>query len=337
MQRAGSLKEGFLSFENLYAAYKKAYRGTKSYQSYAFAFNADQELLLIQRELMAGSYNPGDYSYFTIYEPKKRTISVARFRDRVVHHALVNVLEPIYENRFIYDSYATRKGKGTHKAILRAQRFMRKNRWYLKMDIRKYFDSIYHAILNAILARKIKDPFILDLCRKIIAKGGDGAKGLPIGNLTSQFFANVYLDLFDHFIKDKLRITGYVRYMDDFCVFDSDRNSLMELRDKITFLLQERLRLEVKENAVLINSRLHGLPFLGVRIFPNLVRIKRENFNRSYAKLKTREWQYKNGLITYEAYSSSMQSLTAHLTYYGNNLLKSRLYTGAVSYAAPTA
>ncbi len=249
---------------------------------------------------MAGSYNPGDYSYFTIYEPKKRTISVVPFRDRVVHHALVNVLEPIYENRFIYDSYATRKGKGTHKAILRAQRFMRKNRWYLKMDIRKYFDSIYHAILNAILARKIKDPFILDLCRKIIAKGGDGRRGLPIGNLTSQFFANVYLDLFDHFIKDKLRITGYVRYMDDFCVFDSDRNSLMELRDKITFLLQERLRLEVKENAVLINSRLHGL-------------------------------------ITYEAYSSSMQSLTAHLTYYGNNLLKSRLYTSAVSYAAPTA
>lgn len=336
MQRIGSLKESFLSFENLYTAYKKAYRGTKSYQSYGFAFNADREILLLQSELANGSYEPGNYTCFTIKEPKERVISVAPFRDRVVHHALVNVIEPIYEKRFIYDSYATRKEKGTHKAIGRAQGFLRERPWFLKMDVKKYFDSIDHNALNTIIKRKIKDCFILNLCGKIIAKGGNGLKGLPIGNLTSQFFANVYLDVFDHYIKDELKVKRYLRYMDDFCVFDSCKKTLKKLRSDITLFLNENLRLEVKEPATLINSALHGLPFLGVRVFPNLIRLKRENFIRSYNKLKTREWQRRKDYISYNEYSSSMQSLTAHLNYYGNNLLKSRLYTGAVSKAAPT-
>jgi retron-type reverse transcriptase len=337
MQRAGNLKTSFLSFANLYEAYKKAYRGTKSYRSYAFAFDADRELLLLQRELTDGTYEPGSYSYFTIKEPKERIISVSPFRDRVVHHALVNIIEPIYEKRFIYDSYATRKEKGTHKAIARAQYFMRKNRWYLKMDVRKYFDSIDHGVLNAIIRRKIKDPYILNLCEKIIMKGGCGLKGLPIGNLTSQFFANVYLDGFDHYIKDELKIKGYVRYMDDFCIFDSNKEALKTVRDSVKVFLSKKLRLEAKESATLINSRLHGLPFLGVRIFPGQIRLITENFNRSYKKLMTNEWQYKNDHISYEKYSSSTQSLTAHLNHWGNNLLKSRLYTGTVSKADPTA
>ena len=290
MQRVGKLKESFLSFENLYAAYKKAYRGTKNYQAYAFAFDADRELLKLKQELTDGTYEPGNYNYFTIKEPKERIIAVSPFRDRVVHHALVNVIEPIYEKRFIFDSYATRKEKGTHKAIARAQYFLRKNGRYLKMDVRKYFDSIDHSVLNVILQRKIKDPYILDLCGKIIAKGGSGIKGLPIGNLTSQFFANVYLDVFDHYIKDDLKVKGYVRYMDDFCIFDPNKETLKEQRDKIKIYLSEKLRLEVKESATLINGKLHGLPFLGVRIFPGIIRLITENFNRSYKKFKTRQW-----------------------------------------------
>jgi retron-type reverse transcriptase len=337
MQRVGNLKESFLSFANLYVAYKKAYRGTKSYQTYAFAFNVDRELLLLQSELAGGTYEPGNYNYFTIKEPKERIISVAPFRDRVVHHALVNIIEPIYEKRFIYDSYATRKEKGTHKAIARAQYFLRKDRRYLKMDVRKYFDSIDHEVLKTIIRKKIKDTYILNLCGKIISKGGSGLKGLPIGNLTSQFFANVYLDVFDHYIKDELKIRGYVRYMDDFCIFDTSKEMLKLLRDKIKIFLNEKLRLEVKESATLINSALHGLPFLGVRIFPGRIRLIRENFRRSYTKLMANEWKYQNGYILYEKYSSSMQSLTAHLNYWGNKLLKSRLYTGTVSKADPTA
>jgi len=331
MQRVGCLKEKLLSFENLYTAYKKAYLVTKNYSSYRFAFHVEKELFLLQKELSEDTYVLGDYFYFTITDPKERTISVAQFRDRVVHHALVNILEPIYEKRFIFDSYATRKEKGTHKAIERAQSFLYKNHWYLKMDVKKYFDSINHEALNTAIGRKIKDHYVLNLCRKIIAKGGDGIKGLPIGNLTSQFFANVYLDVFDHYVKDEKSVKFYVRYMDDFCVFSNDKDLLKELYKEVVIFLDDKLKLGIKDTATLINTSLHGLPFLGVRIFPKMIRLKKENFKRSFNKLKTREREYDNGLIDYNRYTSSMQSLIAHMNYYGNNLLKSRLYNGAVS------
>jgi len=335
MQRVGVLKEKFLSFENLYTAYKKAYRSTKNYTSYKFTFHVEKELLLLQKELADESYVPGDYYYFTIYEPKERVISIAQFRDRVVHHALVNILEPIYEKQFVFDSYATRKNKGTHKAIERAQSFMQKNRWYLKMDIRKFFNSINHELMNSAIQRKIKDKYILGLCNKIIAKGGDGTKGLPVGNLTSQFFANVYLDVFDHYVKDEQRSKFYIRYMDDFCVFSNDKELLKGLCKEIITFLHYRLDLDIKDSATLINTSLHGLPFLGVRIFPQMIRLKKENFIRSFNKLKTREWEYGKGFIDYNRYTSSTQSLTAHINCYGNDLLKSRLcsnlYRGAVS------
>ena len=333
MRRKGYLKEEFLSFANLFSAYKKAYKSTKNYTSYEFTFYVEREILQLKNDLIKEIYTPRDYRYFKIYDPKERDISVANFRDRVVHHGLVNVLEPVYEKRFIYDSYATRKAKGTHKAIARAQQFLRKNRWYLKMDIRKYFDSINHDILNRIINRSIKDKFITNLCSLIINKGGNGISGLPIGNLTSQFFANVYLDIFDHFVKDKHRIKFYLRYMDDFCVFSSDKELLKGYRKSFQDFLKNDLDLDVKETATLINSRVHGLPFLGVRIFPQLVRLKRDCFIRSYKKLKTKEWQYRNDAIDYEGYHCSMQSLTSHLNYYGKRLLKSKLYSGAVSKA----
>ena len=154
---------------------------------------------------------------------------------------------------------------------------------------------------------------------------------MPIGNLTSQFFANVYLDILDHYIKEKFRVKFYLRYMDDFCIFSNDKNYLQELRKEIEKFLKNTLKLDVKDKATLINSKIHGLPFLGARIFPKMIRVKRENFKRSYKKLKTREWEYENGKINYERYNSSMQSLISHLNYHGNNLLKCELYGGAVS------
>jgi len=165
------------------------------------------------------------------------------------------------------------------------------------MDIKKYFSSINHEILNYIISRKIKDRFILELCKIIIAKGGNGTIGLPIGNLTSQFFANVYLDVFDHFIKERLRIKPYIRYMDDFCFFSNWKPHLKDLRFIVAEYLENNLSLKLKDSATLINSKMHGLPFLGVRIFSNMVRYKKENFKRSYQKLKKREWEYKNGLM----------------------------------------
>jgi retron-type reverse transcriptase len=216
---------------------------------------------------------PGKYRYFTITGPKPRVIAVAPFRDRVVHHALINILEPVFEKRFIYDSYATRKGKGVHKAIARAQSFLRKNPWYLKMDIRQYFASIHHETLIRLIHRVIKDPFIMELCGAIIgmAAGPDGVKGeagLPIGNLTSQFFANVYLNAFDHYVQEVLRIPAYLRYMDDFCIFTKEKETVKRYKPVMEQFLRDTLKLETKPAATMINNRLHGLPFLGSASIP---------------------------------------------------------------------
>lgn len=323
MKREGKLKEKFLLFENLYKAFKKAYKATKEHE---FAFNVEKELFLLQQEFSTGKYIPSDYRYFTITDPKEREIAVASFRDRVVHHALINILEPIYEKLFIYDSYATRKNKGVHKAIEKAQCCIKKNRWYLKMDIKKYFASINHNVLTKIIEKKIKDIFIIDLCKSIIAKGGNGATGLPIGNLTSQFFANVYLNSFDYYVKEKLKAKYYLRYMDDFCIFSDDKEKLKLYKNNIEEYLKTILCLEIKESATMLNKAIHGLPFLGVLIFPNIIHYRKENFRRSFKKLKKREWEYNCGLIDYKYYASSMQSILAHITKYGNALLKNVLY-----------
>jgi hypothetical protein len=199
------------------------------------------------------------------------------------------------------------------------------------MDIKQYFASIHHGTLIRLINRVIKDPFIMELCGAIIkrAAGPDGSNsgtGLPIGNLTSQFFANVYLNAFDHYVQEVLRIPAYLRYMDDFCIFAGGKEPLKGHKNMMEQFLRETLKLETKPTATMINNRVHGLPFLGVRIYPNMIRHKWENFKRSMANLKQREWEYRNGMIDYRHYSASMQSLTAHLSAYGNNLLKSVLY-----------
>lgn len=314
MKRQGGQAELLFSFENLYLAFKKAFRATKTAESFYFAYHVENEIFSLQSDLSTGAYLPGNYRYFSIYDPKERIISVAPFRDRVVHHALINILEPLYERCFIHDSYATRKNKGTHLASRRAQKFCRQNTWYLKMDIQKYFDSIKHKHLMAILSRKIKDPLFLNLCHRIIAKGGDGIKGLPIGNLSSQFFANVYLNPFDYWIKESLRIKNYLRYMDDFILFHNDKNYLRELSKKISNYLAEQLNLNIK--FACINRTSQGLPFLGLRIFPALVRIRKENLKRTQRRVKMRRKEYEKGLLSEEPYGQSLGSLYALTAYW---------------------
>ncbi len=191
---------------------------------------------------LSGTYRHGSYTYFTIYEPKERLVAAAPFRDRVVHHAIVRVIEPIFERRFIEDSFACRRGKGTHAAMRRSAQFARRFPYALKCDVRKYFPSIDHGILLNELARMIADERLLMLIavdpghtrRRYspeMAAGGElfdvqfHKVGLPIGNLTSQFFANVYLNPLDHFVKHELRVKGYVRYLDDFVLFGHDRKA----------------------------------------------------------------------------------------------------------------
>lgn len=326
MRRINGFFEDFTSFRNLLSAYSKARRGTRSNQeTAAFFFHQERELFQLQDDLRALRYEPQPYQYFKIYDPKERTISVAPFRDRVAHHALVNVLEPIYERCFIHDSYATRKGKGAHAAVAQAQRYLRREGWFLKTDIDKYFDSIRHEKLLGLIEHKIKDARLLAITERIVRNGGINGVGLPIGNLTSQFFANVYLNGFDHFVKQELRVRRYVRYMDDFALFSAEKEPLKAYRKAIEAYLAEELGLRLKPKATFINSAANGLTFLGRRIFPRLVRIAPANLRRMARRMVLREAEFQAGDITEETFLQSMNSYWAMLQHGGNFNLRKHL------------
>ncbi len=316
MRRYGNLFEKVVSFENLLAAAKKAFRGKKDKARVArFYFDMETELLRIQEELLTGIYKPRPLRIFQIREPKVREIGASDFRDRVVHHALCNIIEPILERSFIHHSYACRTGKGTHSAVKQAQIFSRRYSYYLKCDIKKYFASIDHDILKESLARKFKDKKLIWLLNTIIdsAQSDQPGKGVPIGSLTSQHFANLYLDRLDHYIKDSLRVKGYLRYMDDFILFGDEKAELHLLHSSIRAFLRDELELELKEKATIIAPVDEGVPFLGFRIYLNLVRLKHENKKRALNTLKSRSTAFKAGKISEEKYSQSLMSITEHL------------------------
>ena len=310
MKRHGNLWEGMISFESLLEAAEKAQRGKRFRPAVArFHFTLERELLVLREELASKRYRPGPYRSFHIYEPKQRLISAAPYRDRVVHHALTAALEPIFERSFAFDSYACRKGKGTHAAVARCQHYARRFRYVLKADIRKFFPSVDHDILKHLIARKIKDPNVLWLVGLILDHSnpqepvlqwfpGDDLftpaerrRGIPIGNQTSQFFANVYLDPLDHFVKDRLEVGGYVRYVDDFLLFSDDKRHLAEARVKLIGLLASlRLRLHPTKNVIFPTSQ--GIPFLGYRVFPTHRLLGKNNVRRFRRRARKMQREY---------------------------------------------
>ena len=282
--------------------------------------------MTLREELMNGEYRPRPYRHFEVRDPKRRTISVADFRDRVVHHAVVGVLEPIYEKCFIHDSYATRKGKGAHAAVYRAQQFLRKEAWFLKTDIHKYFDSIRHDILLQQLCTKIKDAKLLRLMEYILANGRLEGMGLPIGNLTSQFFANVYLNGFDHWVKEELKVRHYVRYMDDFVLFGSDRQQVKGYWRAIREELTGRFQLSLKPSATFINGRDNGLSFLGTRIFPSMIRLHPANVRRATKKLATKRAAWEDGSLDEDTYLQSLNSYYSYFSIYDTQGLRKKIF-----------
>ncbi len=309
MKRINGLFDKLITYENLYTAFKKAYRGcSKSREAMGFNVRLETELIKLRNELTRRNYKPGGYRQFRIYDPKERDIAVAPFRDRVIHHAIVNVLEPVYERIFIHDSYATRKNKGTHKAVLRVQEFLKKNEWYLKTDINKYFDSVNHEILIRIIEKKIKDRDMIWLIERII-KAVPSERGIPIGNLTSQFLANVYLDPLDHFLKDHLRLKYYVRYMDDIVILSNDKEYLKYILGEMRDFVETKLKLVQKDRAVYMNRRSNGIGFCGARIFPNYLRIKRHSLKRGIDKFKKRQSAFKSGELNEINYTASVASI----------------------------
>jgi RNA-directed DNA polymerase len=303
----GEMYARICSWENLRLAHRKAARGKRGKRAAAvFEYNLADRLLELRHELVTKTYHPGPYHSFYIHDPKRRLISAAPFRDRVVHHALCNVLEPIFERSFIHDSYANRVGKGTHRALDRAQAFARRFRYVLQCDVRQFFPSIDHAVLREILGRKIPDPDVMWLVDRILESGigvlaqeyemawfpGDDLfaasrlRGLPIGNLTSQFWANCYLSSFDHFVKRELRCRGYLRYVDDYALFADDKPTLWAWRDKIVQRLAH-LRLTIHPGAQ-PRPTTEGFPFLGFVVHPTHRRLKRRKvvaYRRRFSRL----------------------------------------------------
>lgn len=220
MRRVGNLWPSIVSFANLTRAARRAALGKCEVAGVArFLADLEPNVLRLQRELEAGEWRPGQAFTFEIHDPKTRTITAAPFRDRVVHHALIDVLEPHLERRMVHESFACRRGKGTHTALRHARSLVRRHRWFLKLDVRKCFASLDHSVVCLAFARVLKDRRALDLIECIVRSGGKDGVGLPIGNLTSQWACNLVLDQLDHQVKEHLCIPGYVRYMDDFVLF----------------------------------------------------------------------------------------------------------------------
>lgn len=337
MKRYGHLFEEVVSFENLYGAALKACRGKKEKASVAsFYFHLENEIILLQEELLSGSYRPQAYRQFEIREPKVREICSSVFRDRVVHHAICNVMEPIFEKRLIQGTYACREEKGAHLAIKRLQGFSRQKPYFLKCDIRKYFQSIDHQLLKDLLRRVVKDKRLLSLMDLITdheVPGNESGKGIPIGNLTSQHFANFYLGELDHFLKERHRLKTYVRYMDDFICLGNDKRSLHILLQEIRAFVQSRLRLSLKEKVTRIAPVSEGIPFLGFRVFPQFIRLQRPNLMRLRKKVKLREWQFSKGFIGEEDLIRSVRSMVAHVSHANSTQLRRKEFEGSLSLA----
>ena len=330
MHRIGRIREQVVTMDNLYSAYCKARKGKRRRPDVAhFSLELEQNLLVLQQELITGTYTPGAYRQFTVYERKPRLISVAPFRDRVVHHAVMHVLEPLLDKRFIPDTYACRKDKGVHRAVDRYQQFARDNAYVLKLDIARYFPSIDRTILKQQLARRIKDKYVLDLLHRIIDNGpetdvpvrffpGDDLvavserqRGLPIGNLTSQFFANLYLDEFDHWLKESQRVKGYLRYVDDLYLLDNDKQRLWALRDVVADKLQE-IRLILHADKTQIYRTTERVDVLGYRLSRYRRWLRNDNGFRFRRRLRHMSSMYREGQIDWPTLNALVQSWIGH-------------------------
>lgn len=344
MKRYGNLWPQLVGFRNLLRAAQKAARGKRALANVArFHFDLEKELCRLQDELIGKTYVPGPYHTFFIHEPKKRLISAAPFRDRVVHHALCGVLEPIFERVFIADSYACRQGKGTHAAAKRFTHFARQFRYVLKCDVRKYFPSIDHEILKGQLGHTIKDRDVLWLVNRSIDhanpqevveewfRGDDlftpaqRRRGLPLGNQTSQFFANVYLNPFDHYVKEKLRVRGYLRYVDDFVLFGDDASELGQLRECCREFLAG-LRLRLHPNKSVISRTADGTRFLGYRVFPDYRRLPATNLVRFNRRLKRLQAGYASGMLDWPDVQRSLAGWYGHAVQADTFRLRARLF-----------
>ena len=328
------------SFDNLILAAKKAQKGKRYQRNVSqFHFRLEENLWELKRELTKKTYVPGAYKTFYIYDPKRRMISAAPYRDRVVHHALCNLIEPIFEKAFIYHSYANRVGKGSHAAIDKYQYYAQKYPFVLKCDIRKFFPSIDHAILKQELRRKIRCVDTLWLIDTIIDHSNpqeehwvwfpgdelstpmERRKGLPIGNLTSQFWGNVYLNRLDHFVKEELRVPGYIRYVDDFVLLGKEKAEIANWKEQISQFLGG-LRLIPHPTKTQIHQTRDGIPFLGFQVFPRYRYVRKEKVKRYRRHLRKSLDQINKKTMSTDELEHKLNSWNGHIGFGQSQRLK---------------
>lgn len=295
MKRASNLLLRVADPDNLRLAAWKAAKGKRhSQEVMKWSAHAEKHLLALREQILRGQVEVGRYRYFKVYEPKERQICASAFGEQVLHHALMNVCHEHFERVQVFDSYASRKGKGTYAALERAKTFTNKHEWYLKLDVRKFFESISHEVLVLQLARTFKDAAVVGIFEQIIRsyEAGSG-RGLPIGNLTSQYFANHYLVGLDRFVKEKLRVRAYIRYMDDMVLWHPEKEALRTAKSAVADYLETELRLSLKPES--LNRSSSGLPFLGYHVFPHHVRLLQKSKQRFVRKLRRIEAGYHSG------------------------------------------
>jgi retron-type reverse transcriptase len=339
--------ERIASFQALCAAAQRAARGKRRKPgAAAFLANLEGNVLRLERELRDGTWCPGPYTVIEVCDPKPRRVSAAPFRDRVVHHALCTVVEPVLSRGFIHDSYANRIGKGTHRAVARYEQYRDRHVWCLRCDIFRYFPAVDHAILKTDLRRRIRCARTLALMDAIVDGSnpqepvhlyypGDSLftpferrRGLPIGNLTSQLFGNFYLDRLDHYIKEVLRVPGYVRYVDDFALFANAPGELEDWRRELDrFLAGRRLSLHPRKTRLI--HREEPTEFLGFVLFPGgWRRLPDENVRRFRNRLRGMRDRYRAGIIAPDEVVARVNGWVGHALHANTWRLRHIIFRG---------
>lgn len=349
-QKIEGLFPKIIDFENLYIAALEAKR-EKRFREEVLKFNSNLEenLIIIQNELIYKTYEVGKYKQFYICEPKKRLIMALPFKDRVIQWAIYRHLYPIYDRQFIYDSYGCRVGKGTHRAADRLQYWLRQvdrkqqKYYYLKLDISKYFYRVNHAILLDILRKRIEDKDLMWLLETIVNNedvpfglpaGMEADQcsederlfeaGMPIGNLTSQLFANVYLNELDQYVKHDLKIHYYIRYMDDIIILSDNKKYLHQVKEDIEIFLKEKLALDLNKKTA-IRPISCGTEFVGFRLWPTHRKLKKGTIKKIKGRVKRLQKAYGNGSIDFEKVNASMQSYFGVMKHFNSFNFKTKL------------
>lgn len=316
MKRSAIGLDAVLEWKNLLNAFYQAARGKRQQKDVsAFSHHLDRELTSLRESVISGGYTPFKMTCFNIFDPKHRVIFAPAFRDRVLHHALMAKIGPVLERALVFDTYACREGKGTLAAVKRCQYHMGRFAWYAKIDVTAYFANVDHAVLKHLIRRRLKHPAVLNLIDIIIdSYCVTPGKGLPIGALISQYFANSYLSGVDRALLEHFGAGAMVRYMDDVMWWGESKAEVVAVFHEVQTYLKECLLLSIKPN-VQINKSIHGVTYCGYRVFPNVLRLTQRK-KRRYA-LRRRYWedQYKlgrvdeNGLQTGYA---SVHAVTVH-------------------------